>query len=92
MTINYIGFALALLAQLGVGRRLINNNGVTAILASLLVFAGIIIPLAYYQLSWIKYLLYSWTIVGLLLLIYDGGYKKEKVFSCRLIRHTQLSN
>jgi len=81
MTINYIGFALALLAQLGVGRRLINNNGFTAILASLLVIAGIVSPLAYYQVSWIKYLLYSWTIVGLLLLIYDGGYKKEKIFA-----------
>ena len=81
MTIDYIGFALALLAQLGIGRRLINNNGFTAILAGLLVIAGIVSPLAYYQVSWIKYLLYSWTIVGLLLLVYDSRYKKEKIFA-----------
>jgi hypothetical protein len=81
MLIIYISFLVALLAQLGIGRRITNNNGFTAILASLLIVAAICSPLAYYKVSWIKYLLFTWTILGLLLLIYDGVYKKEKIFT-----------
>jgi hypothetical protein len=90
MDIVYIGFVLALLAQLGIGRRLINKNGFTAILASLLMVAAIASPLAYYQVSWIKYLLFTWSVVGLLLLIYDGVYKKEKIFTDISLKSTAI--
>lgn len=80
MVLIYFAFALALLAELGIGRRLIKKNGITAMLAGLLAIAGIISPLAYYQVSWIKYILLTWSSVGLLLLIYDGVYRKEKIF------------
>lgn len=81
MLLNYISFAIVLLAQLGIGRRLIKKEGVTAVLAGLLVIAGIVSPIAYYQVCWVKYLLWLWTAIGLLLLAYDYVIRKEKVFS-----------
>jgi len=77
----YIGFILALLANLGIGRRLLKIEGFTAILGSLLVVAGVISPMAYYRVNLIKYVLLLWTACGLLLLIYDAYHAKEKLLS-----------
>ena len=81
MIMEFFGLALALISQLGIGRRLIKGDGLTAILASLLVISAIVSPLAYYQVSYIKYLLLIWSIIGLFLFIYDEIFKKTVSFS-----------
>jgi hypothetical protein len=81
MTLNYLGLFVALIVQASIGRRIIKKDGISAIIAAVLIISAIISPLAYYQVSWIKYILFLWTALGLFFFIYDTFIKKDWLFS-----------
>jgi hypothetical protein len=71
MISTFFSFSIVILVNYAIGRRLLPENYSSAIFISLLIIAAIISPLAYINVYIIKYVLYSWLILGLIFWVID---------------------